>query len=272
MIVSLIRRGLVALGIALATTAWPASAETVIELEKYAGKLRQVSMRIAGREHKFLFDTGGGHTLISPALASALGCKPAGRILGFRMNGEKFESAKCVNVGFAIGVYASQEEAVGVFYLMTMLPSDFPRLDGLISLASFAGRSVALDLSAGKLVVDPARQGFGQPFPCRVATGVDGADYILFAGVRRARTMFWFEVDSGNLDSVRLAPHTAPYFEAAPGSPLAIDLALGDGRAVKSEARIVDLIHDGALNAAFLEHGVLFADLRARSRCSWLVH
>jgi hypothetical protein len=156
-----------------------------------------------------------------------------------------------------------------------MLPKDFPQLDGVISLASFAGRSLALDLGADKVIVDSnVRTLPGQPFRCRVATGNDGADYTLFAGVPRAGSEFWFEVDSGNLDALRFAPHAAPYFglDAKASGVLAIDFALGDGRSVRTDAHVVDMIHDGALSAAFLEHGILFADLRQRPRCSWLLH
>ena len=250
-----------------------ARGETLINLERYGGKLRQVSVHIAGGEHKFLFDTGGGHTLVSPAVAAALGCRPSGRILGFRMNGEKFETPKCVNVSLMIGRYVSAGETVGVFDLMTLLPKDFPPLDGVISLASFRDHAVTLDLGANKLTVDPLSRAVpGQPFPCRIATGVDGADTTLFAGVMRAGTEFWLEVDSGNLDMVRLAPHAAPFFGVDANTPRPLELALGDGRSVKTEARVVELVHDGALSASFLEQGILFADLRQRTRCSWLAH
>ena len=64
-----------------------------IKLEPYAGKLRQISVRVADKDYKFLFDTGGGHTLISPDIAAAVGCKPSGRMLGFRMNGDNLSKA-----------------------------------------------------------------------------------------------------------------------------------------------------------------------------------
>jgi hypothetical protein len=254
---------------------WPlaaASGETTLSLERYAGKLRQVTVQIAGGDHKFLFDTGGGHTLISPAIAAALGCQPTGRIVGHRMNGDKFETPKCANVSYSIGSFVSQGETVGVFDLMSMLPKELPPLDGVISLASVQGRSLALDLGANKLIVDANRPASaGQPFPCRVATGGDGADYTLFAGVVRAGAVFWFEVDSGNLDAIRIAPHAARYF-GLEGSEQArtIDLALGDGRSVQVEAHVVDMLYDGAISAAFLEQGVLYADLRQHPRCAWM--
>jgi hypothetical protein len=170
-----------------------ARAETVIVLEPYVGKLRQVGVRIADSDHKFLFDAAGGRTLISPALASALGCRPEGRTVGHRNNGEPFATAKCMNVTLSIGQVALKNEVVGVYDLTAMLPKEFPAVGGLISLKSFDGRTIALDLGANTLIVDGAAGGRALPFRCRAATGADGADLSLFALVERAGAEFWFE-------------------------------------------------------------------------------
>lgn len=253
------------------------SAERLVKLEPYAGRLRQVAVNIAGGEHKFLFDTGGGHTLISPALAAALECRPSGRALGFRMSGERFETPVCEGVNYGIGSFAAPPETVGVYDLGALLPKELPPIDGLISLATFAGRSFALDLAGNTMIVDAAlgpRSAPNQAFPCRVATGVDGADYVLFAGVERAGSRFWLEVDTGNLDLIRIAPHAATAFGLLPEgkNPQAIEFGLGRMAPSKFEARAVDLIYDGAINAQFLEQGMLIADLRRKPSCRWVPH
>lgn len=73
---------------------------------------------------------------------------------------------------------------------------------------------------------------------------------------------------------MRIAPHAAPAFglAAADTTPKTIELALGDAKPTAIGARVVDIIYDGMLNAAYLEKGVLFADLRQRPRCSWMPH
>jgi hypothetical protein len=47
---------------------------------------------------------------------------------------------------------------------------------------------------------------------------------------------------------------------------------LGNADAEKAEARVIDLIYDGAINASFLESGVLIADLRRMPSCRWVPH
>lgn len=245
--------------------------EDRLDLMPYAGKLRQVSVRIAGEERAFLFDTGGGYTLISPAVAAAIGCTPRGRILGYRMNGERFETPLCSDVAYAIGSFMADGETVGVFDLTALLPKELPPLHGLISLKTFAGRTVALDLKANTLVVGGAVSTQAEHFTlCRVATGTDGADLTLFLGLKRDGVPYWFELDSGNLDDVRIAPHAAAAFGLDPtnkesAQPLSLAIA---GASHALTGRVVDIIYDGALNAAFLEQGALSADL-VKARCSW---
>ncbi len=250
----------------------PAHAEAVVPLETYVGKLKQVRVTIAGGERQFLFDTGGGYTLISPAIAQALGCVPSGRIAGFRMTGERFDTPLCRRVRFSIGTLTSQTETAGVFDLMALLPKELPRLDGVISLASFQGRRIALDLAAGKLSV--AARPKGHNFSCRAASGLDGSGYVLFAAVERAGSEYWFEVDSGNVDVVRLAPHVAPAFGLDSNSQETkqIDFSLGGAPAVRVGARVAEILYDGVIGAEYLGHGTLYADLGGRVSCSWQPH
>lgn len=246
-----------------------AHAEAVVPLEAYVGKLKQVRVTIAGEERRFLFDTGGGYTLISPTIAQALGCTPSGRVAGFRMTGERFDTPLCRKVRLSIGSLPSQTETAGVFDLMALLPKDLPRLDGVISLASFQGRRIALDLTDGRLSIAVEPKGFR--VSCRGATGLDGSGYVLFASVEQAGSEYWFEIDSGNADVVRLAPHVASSFGLDSKSQEAkqIDFSLGGAPAVPVEARVADILYDGVIGARFLEHGTLYADLGSRASCSW---
>lgn len=248
-----------------------AHADDSIPLDRYAGALRKVTVTIAGADREFLFDTGGGYSLISPGLAQAIRCRPSGRILGFRSTGERFETPLCEHVRLSIGVH-SPTETVGVFDLMRLLPKGLPRLAGVISLQSFKGQTIGLDLADGKLRLGTAAN--GHPFKCRAATGLDGSNYVLFASVERAGAQFWFEIDSGNVDAVRIAPHAAVAFGVDPASRaiFPIDLALGKSASVRVDARITGMLYDGMLSARFLEHGTLFASLSQNPLCRWQPH
>lgn len=257
----------VAVAVLLAGAAY---AESTIKLETYAGRLRQVEVDIAGAKRKFMFDTGGGYTIISPAVAAAIGCAPKGRIFALRMSGEPFTTPTCAGVSYGLGSLRVRDDVAGVFDLMSLLPKDLPPLDGLISLKSFEGHRFALDLSANVVVIDGDVR--GGPFPCRIATGLDGSNLTLFARIDQTNQRLWFEVDSGNLADVRLAVHAAPLFGADAGAPKVIALSLGGAKPVNVMASAGSIIYDGALNAAFLERGTLYAALSDSPRCRWLPH
>lgn len=252
-----------------------------IPLETYQGRLRTVRVRAAGRDWRLLFDTGGGFTLVSPSFAAALGCEPRGRVRGYRMTGEPVTSPTCGPPATAgpdstgaltIAGWRAVPQTLAVFDLMTLLPPDWPRLDGLISLRTFAGRRLTLDLAANALLLDTsARTGAtdAQPGPGtvpvagRLATGPSGAELLVFAGITIGTDTLWLEVDSGNLAAVQLAPHAARLLGMADSvgaeQSLMLPLAPGYGTAVR--ARVSELALDGALNAAWLEQGRLTLDL-----------
>ncbi|MBP6013480.1 MAG: aspartyl protease family protein [Alphaproteobacteria bacterium] len=246
-----------------------AAAQSVVWLEPYAGKLKHVRVTVAGAERQFLFDTGGGYTLVTPQLARLIGCTPSGRIAGFRMTGARFDTATCASVRLTIGSLPSRVEAVGVFDLMALLPKELPALEGVISLASFRAQRVTLDLAGGRMIV--GAESNGVPFPCRAATGLDGSNYVLFASVERSGSAYWFEIDSGNLDSVLVAPHAAPQFGLDPTTKEATetDLALGQSASARVSVRVANILYDGVLSAQFLEGGTLSANLSDAPTCRW---
>ncbi len=101
-----------------------------------------------------LFDTGGGLTIVSPQVAKELGCSPSGRIVGFRMGGEKVVTQRCPGQPvFQAGAELPQEK-LAVFDLAKMLPPSWPMLDGMVSLKILERVPFTLDLSAGRLVLE----------------------------------------------------------------------------------------------------------------------
>ena len=59
-----------------------------LDLKPYFRGFRTLDVQIDGKTRSFLFDTGGGSTVVSLELARELGWKPWGRSVGHRMNGE----------------------------------------------------------------------------------------------------------------------------------------------------------------------------------------
>lgn len=248
-----------------------------IALEPYQGRLRAVRVRAAGRGWQLLFDTGGGTTLVSPALAQALGCAPRGRMTGHRMSGEAITMPTCAPGTLTIGGWSASPQTLGVFDVMSLLPRDWPRVDGVVSLRSFAGHRVTLDLAANVLVVHDTR---AEPdlgafrLAGRIATGASGAELLALGGVTVGVDTLWFLVDSGNLDAVLLAPHAARLLGMADSvgtEQPQLALSLVPRRPSTVRARVRSLILDGALNAAWLEQGRLTMDL-VDGRLWWMPH
>lgn len=249
-----------------------------IALAPYMGRLRTVRVRAADREWNLLFDTGGGVTIVSPAAAEAMRCLPRGRLTGHRMSGEPISMPTCAPGTLDIGGWMAPPQTLAIFDIMTLLPSDWPRLDGVVSLRSFADRLVTLDLAANTLVVHAERTAAGEVVPAgatripgRVATGSSGGELLVFAGAVVGADTVWLLVDSGNLGVVHLAPHAArllgmPDTLGADDAELSLALVPASPSIVHAQVR--ELILDGALNAAWLEQGRLTMHL-ADGRLWW---
>lgn len=246
-----------------------------LELSPYVGRLRTIDVALGGIGLKMLFDTGAGLTLVTPAAATRLGCTPEGRTVGWRMNGERVDFPLCRGVELALGPSRRQLSAYGIFDLDRVLPAGLPRLDGVLGLDAFRDACLLLELGARQLQVSdaPCDTAVGAGWtdvPMRIATGVDGATAVVFLGVSAARgRTLWLELDSGNLDSVLLSPDAA----AALGVPTdaqdaAVPLVLGTLATAPLPVATRDLIHEGALNAEFLERHDVRIDLG--SRRAWL--
>jgi hypothetical protein len=66
-----------------------AAPDAVLPLVPYQDRQVALHADIHGHAGLFLFDTGEGMTMISPALAAAIGCVPWGNITALRMLGER---------------------------------------------------------------------------------------------------------------------------------------------------------------------------------------
>lgn len=244
-----------------------AAAPITIPLQRYQGRLRTMRVVVGGRPLDFLFDTGGGLTLVSPAVAGRVRCVPSGRSVGFRMSGERLDMPMCAGaVQMALGGWNTAVAGVGVLDVMKLLPAGWPPLGGVISLHTFAGRAITLDLARDRVILEtPAslavRVREMTPLEGRLATGTDGAAVTLFVAARAGGRKLWLELDSGNLDVIQLAPYAARLLGVAE-VPANVTLSLAPSHAITSPARRHrTLIYDGVLSERAIARAVYTMDL-----------
>ena len=74
-----------------------------LALSPYVAGLFTVEGEVAGRRLPFLFDTGGGVTLLTVESATAAGCVPFGHDVGFRHDGGQIAMQRCAGVPLTLG-------------------------------------------------------------------------------------------------------------------------------------------------------------------------
>jgi hypothetical protein len=246
-------------------TAAPTDRPATIPLSTYIGPLRSMAVTVAGQARPFIFDTGGGETMVSPAIAAAIGCRPYGRAVGFRAGGDQIAFEYCDNVLLRFGDVAVAHERVGVFDLKAFLPADLPPAEGVVSLRSFRDRPVTIDLAKGSVTVETAAtlaariEGM-RPLTIRVATGPTGAETTVYVGARMGGQRVWLLLDSGNGGPVLVAPHVAQGAGHREGdAEAAIEFDGLGPRRLPVATR--PMIYDGVLNAAFMRDWIVTLDL-----------
>ena len=249
---------------------------TEIPLQKYMGILRTIKARIGSDTVPFIFDTGGGLTLITPEIADKINCAPFGRITCFRMTGERIDLQRCGEVEFNIEGIPLQVEAT-VFDLMALLPKGWPKVGGMFSLDTFRNHAITLNLSRNRLIIETKdsledRISTMKPVNMRINHQTGGWGLDIFVEIEADKGSLWFELDSGNMGDVLLAPHAIEQLSIT--VPTSDNKTIGNGADVfettlnivgfgplKVRARKQELIYDGVLNASTIEKLILTMDL-----------
>ncbi|MEQ8576874.1 MAG: retropepsin-like aspartic protease, partial [Fulvivirga sp.] len=89
-----------------------AKSQTQIKLNNYFRELKTVEVTIDGETYDFLFDTGGGVTVVSPQVIEKLNKEPYGYNVGFRMSGERVVFERCDSVTLTMGGIRFHQEEV----------------------------------------------------------------------------------------------------------------------------------------------------------------
>jgi len=250
----------------------------VFHLEPHPGGtfMMTIRARVRGHEGRFIFDTGGGITYISPAFAQTVGCKSWGQITGFMLTGQRLDMQRCDGLAFEIQGRSFAASTVGLYDIMKFMPPDVPRIDGSIGLDLFAGRAVTLSLAERTLTLEsPAslkmRRKLGKEIPIRLVREAQGIALTIAVGVITPQGTAWMEFDSGNGGANVIGKHIAPLFNLKSGirEPQPASLMLVGGIPVTGDVRVNDtLTMDGNIGTRFLVHWTLTMDLA--SGRAWL--
>ncbi len=231
----------------------------VLRLEPYLGVLLTVPVTAGDSTLAYLFDTGGGGTLHTPGAAAAAGCEPFGRVTGFRHNGDAVHARRCPPASVTLDGWPAPARETGVYDLMGLLPEGVPEIGGLVSLRTFDGLPITLELDRRRVIVEsPAslrhRVAGLAEVPLRAGRQSGGSMLDVFLPFRAEGGPLWMELDSGNTGPVRIAPHAAAQLglELSATAPRTITLHLEGFGPVRVEALEKEMIYDGLLNAELL--------------------
>lgn len=251
----------------------PENDPVTVELHDYVAKLRKVSVSVDGKAWDFLFDTGGGYTLIAPELQSAADCTPHGRLSGFRMSGEHIGFEKCGDTHLQIGNKDITVEA-GVFDINGLLPDRFPPLYGVISMQTFRDHAITLDLANNRLIIENdkslrERVATMTPLQANFYNELEGRGLDVYLRVDTPASEAYLLLDSGNLAGNLLNP--AAWQEIGntesspePGTTGQLMLDFGNAGKIELPVKAADIIREGALDVNFVESAVFTFDIPNR--------
>ena len=260
---------LVSLFLAAPVSAQPSSDTASVPLDTWLGPFRSVTLTVGGDSARFLFDTGGGVTVLDEAFAGEVGCRPWGRIVGFRAGGDRVDLERCPALPIMMRGVPLDASDLAVWdlqgFLDRVLPGiERPPVDGVLSLKTLAARPFTLRLAERRLTLETERSFRRQiadmhPLRSRLATGPDGDELTVFVRGAVSDTG-WFLVDSGNLDLVQTGPHLRPRSADSAETWEAV-LTLEGLPGIPTEFRTREIIYDGVLSEEFLRYWVLAFDL-----------
>ncbi len=197
-----------------------AQPEAVFKLESYR-KTVALHATVHGHDGLFLLDTAGGLTLLSPAFAAKVGCKPWGRLSGFRMMGDRLDAPRCDDIDFQLGSHTFHAPVTLVFDIAPLVAKDAAPVAGSIALDLFAGKTITVDIPGRQLIVESpaslkARIAHARELPVLLSRELQGRALAASLGVTTSRGKLWFELDTGNGGTLLVARPYAALFGLDP--------------------------------------------------------
>lgn len=247
--------------------------QDTVQLKDYVGNLKKIEVIILGKSYSFIFDSGGGETMISPGIADRLNKKTHGQVTGFRMNGEMVVYPVCDSITISFGRTDIFHSTVGVWDVMSILPRGLPQLDGVISLKSFENKMITLDLGHNRLIIESrsslkkviSKKKFLQS---RFANGLAGNELNIFLALHKNNNSYWFLFDSGNIGSLLFSQRAAYEWELQADTIKrrelgTVSINIG-GDKINTTAESAPIIYDGALNYDIIARFLFTIDFKQR--------
>ncbi len=199
----------------------------VVPFELVGGHFLSVPARVGGStDVRLLFDTGIGISVLSTALAAAVGCRPTGEAFtGRRMSGQKVVVPLSRLGSLELGPYRASDVPVGILDFLPPRASrsaEFAEVEGIVSSGLLDGRPFTLDgpnrsivLEDDRSITDRLRNGTSIPLRVdRTGPAVDlFVDLDLPSGSRAT-----VEVDTGS-GALILHSRYMPELGVRPGAP-----------------------------------------------------
>lgn len=237
-------------------------------LDRYQQSLLSVGVDVGGVAIPFLFDTGAGLTCLTPATVEALGCRPTGRLTGFRKSGERIDGPRCEAVRLVLDGSMEVEAECLMLDLAALLPADWPRVGGAVSLNAFEGRSIRIrhgeELRVASSAAALQEGGTWRRGRSRIARQAGGASLGLFVAVQGPASRLWFALDTGNTGPTLIAPHALPLLGLEPASgPWTAALTFEGIGALELQVAVHEMIYDGLIGLPAIGTWDVVLDLAA---------
>lgn len=229
--------------------------QDTIRLKPYIENMKTIEVDIEGKKYNFLFDTGGAETIISPEIAKHFNKKIYGSTTGFRMSGEIIKAQKSDNISITLGSTKINHPTVNVFDIMSILPKEFPKIDGVISLKSFTAHILTLNLAKKTIIIENPSSSIKaiqekSLVSSRFANGLEATELNIFLNISKDNQSYWFLLDSGNSGPLLLSTETVKNWQLSKdkdGMNSENQFILGK-KIFLSRSFTRDIIYDGVLN------------------------
>jgi hypothetical protein len=245
-----------------------AGSPEVLPLHAIAGVGLVMDAEVDGHPGRFLFDTGWGVTAVTPVVAASIGCRPWGRVTGFRAIGERLDSQRCNAATFKVRGFQARAPEVLVVDLTKLLPPGTQALSGGVGLDLFAGRTLTIQSHARRIVLETqasrdARIKTAHAIAVRQVRDAEGAALTVDVAIPTKLGPAWMELDTGSNGPTLIAAHMANLVGLRAGTqgPQSLSMPIRPGVTLRDKAIVRDLILDGDIGRGFLERWDLTLDL-----------
>ncbi len=245
----------------------PTEQPQVIKLQRFRKALWKVHVTLKGKEGDFLFDTGGGVTLVTEEFSKGIDCKYWGRSTGYNMFGKKGEGPHCDDVPISAGGVPLTLVNIGKMDFTGMFPGD-KEPDGLLSLDAFDGKVITIDQKAATLIIETDKSLKKRvltmtEYPFRLARECSGRCLSAFLGVKTPDGMTWLNIDTGAGGVSLISKEYAPTFGLDPEKKeQQLNFRISPQITIGGPVMVTDMIMDGNLGQPFLSQYIVTLDLK----------